>query len=340
MLDNLQKQKEHIEFYGTSDIPLNKDSFLLSDQWVDKIEQQWTEFLSPKYDHQKWIHPNGLMDYVPCHISSVSESHFNITLLLDRSSRFHTISKTLPARFFRTAFKVFTSEKRPYIIVDQNWFNNLKNSVYSAYVLIDFIGIRNLLNEYGEFPYDTLNSIKTIIDKYSNQHKDLTFLTCADNIIIKSGWEFGSENSKYQPEKLIITVNQLMKEIKKETLINSYAIMTQGANYVDEKNLIHSATPKNHFFMSSISVPFIEAFEIDFDIRKRIKNKEIDKMPFYIEHSFYISTKRKNYSSEEPTWYKQFNFESEKLKTILTYSALTFENICDLIELTDDNNLA
>src|SRR5690606_15925752 len=166
-------------------------------------------------------------------------------------------------------------------------------------------GIRNLLNEYGEFPSDTLNSIKAIVDKFCNQNKDLTFLTCADNIIIKSGWEFVTENSKYQPEKLVITVNQLMAEIKKETQISSYAIMTQGANYVDEKNLTHSVTPKNHFFMGSISVPFIEAFEIDSDIRKRIKNKEIEKMPFYIEQSFYISTKRRHYSSEEPTWFKK-----------------------------------
>ena len=340
MLDNLQIQKEHIEFYGISDIPLNKDSFLLSDQSLDKIEQQWTEFLSSKCDYEKWIHPNGLMDYIPCHISSVNDSHLNITLLLDRSSRFHTISKTLPTKFFRTAFKVFSSDKRPYIIVDQNWFKNLRNSIYSAYVLIDFVGIRILLNEYGEFPSNTLNSIKAIVDKYCNQNKDLIFLTCADNIIIKSGWEFVSENSKYQPEMLVITVNQLMAEIKEKTRINSYAIITQGANYVDEKNLTHSVTPKNHFFMSSISVPFIEAFEIDSDIRKRIKNKEIDKMPFYIEQSFYISTKRKHYSSEEPTWFKKFDFESEKLKTKLTYSALTFENICDLIDINDENNYA
>jgi hypothetical protein len=161
----------------------------------------------------------------------------------------------------------------------------------------------------------------------------LTFLTCADNIIIKSGWEFGTENSKYEPEKLVITVNELMTEIKKKTEISSYAIMTQGANYVDDKKLTHSVTSKNHFFMSSISVPFIEAFEIDSDIRKRIKNKEIEKMPFYFEQSFYISTKRIHYISEEPTWFKKFDFESEKLNTRLTYSGLTFENICDLIDI-------
>jgi len=30
MLDNLQKQNEHIEFYGATNVPLNKDSFLLT----------------------------------------------------------------------------------------------------------------------------------------------------------------------------------------------------------------------------------------------------------------------------------------------------------------------
>jgi hypothetical protein len=159
MLDSLQTQNEHIEFYGISNIPLNSDSFLLSDQWLDRIEQQWTEFLTPECDYEKWIHPNELMDYIPCHISPINNSNFNITLLLDRSSRFHTISKALPTKFFRTAFKVFCCEKRPYVIVDQNWFNNLRNSIYSVYVLIDFVGIRNLLNDYGEFPFEILNSM-------------------------------------------------------------------------------------------------------------------------------------------------------------------------------------
>jgi hypothetical protein len=335
MLDNLKSHTDHIEFYEITDVPLYKDSFLVSDDNLEKIEKQWVEFLASDCDYEKWVHPNRLMDYIPCSISSVTETHLNITILLDRSSRFHTISKSLPTKFFKTAFKVFSSEKRPFIVVDQKWFRNLRSSIYSAYVLIDFVGIRSLLNENGEFPSAKLNSIKSIVDKFSDQNKDLTFLTCADNIIIKSGWTLNSNLSKYQPEKLIKSVYQLMTQIKNDTEISSYAILTQGANYVDETNLTNGKTPENHFFISSISVPFIEAFEIDENVRKRIREGEIDKMQFYIENSFYTSTKRKHYSSEEPSWFKKLEFKSKKLNTRLSYSGLNYQNICELIDLNE-----
>ena len=254
------------------------------------------------------------------------------------SANTEPISKSLPIKFFKTAFKVYSAEKRPYIIVDHEWFQNLSRTLYSAYVLIDFVGIRKLLNENGEFPSAKLNSIKLTVDKFCKENSDLTFLTCADNIIIKSGWAFDSNLSKYQPEKLIKTVYQLMTQIKNDTEISSYAILTQGANYVDETNLTNGTTPKNHYFVSSISVPFIEAFEIDENVRKRIREREIEKKQFYIEQSFYISTNRKHNSSEEPGWFEKLEFKSQKLNTKLSYSALDYQNVCELIELNKKNN--
>jgi hypothetical protein len=333
MLEKLKKQKKSVEFYDCSTLPLDKDCFLLSESNINIISKQWIEYLSTDVDQENWAHPNELMDYIHCNITSVDENNINITILIDRNSRFHTISKTLPLAFFKTAFKVFTSEKRPYIIVNQQWFQDLKTNIYSTYVMIDFVGIRNLLAKYGEFPIEKLNSIKSIIDEYSEKNADLTFLTCADNIIIKSGWELAKTNLQYNHERLIKTVNQIMSDIKKKTEISSYAIFTQGANYVNETNLDKSKTPSNHHFISSISVPFIEAFEIDNNIRKQIKDEKIEKNQFYIESSFYISANRKFYSSKEPKWFKEITFNSRKLQSSLSYYSVSYNNLNELINL-------
>lgn len=338
MLDRLLKYDSHVRFYEAPDIPLKRDSFLISNENLSQIETQWMEFFSSTYNYNTWKHPNELMDYIPCHISYVNEDYLNVTLLLDRTNRFHTISKTLPLKYFKTAFLVFSAEKRPYIVVDHVWFNKIKSSIYSAYVLIDFVGVRDLLHQFGEFPSQKLDSVKRIVDDFARQNKELTFLTCADNIILKSGWAYDHQSSSYHPEKLIKTVHDLMTRIEDETQIKSYSIFTQGANYVDERSIAMSHSPSNHYFISSISVPFIEAFEIDNDIRKRLRRNEIERESFYIEQSFYVSTKRRFFGSDEPRWFRKVSFQCEKLKTDLTYSPVSYDNICTLIDMNFDNN--
>jgi len=332
MLDKLKEYPQYFQFYDIEDLKINKEHFLLGEGSLSIIEKQWLHYLNPT--SEQWEHPNSLMDYIPCHISDIKNFHLDVTLLIDRSNRFHTITKSLPKQFFKAAFLPHTSESRPSLIVDQTWFENLFKSIYSAYVLIDFIGIRNILNEYGEFPIDRLEKIKSIIDELCIEHPEIICLTCADNIIMKSSWNPSENKSNYQPETLLSIVDMLMARIEKEVGLKSYAIFTQGANYVNEQLLSSKPSPPNHLFISSISIPFIEAFEIDSDIRKRIKDKEIQPMPIYIEYSFYISMSRKYMSGKEPQWFKRISFKTEKLKTQLTYSALTFDRLCELIEMS------
>jgi hypothetical protein len=334
MLEPLRQYRQYIRFYDLDNLPLNRDCFLLSDNNNDLLNKQWLEFLSPQYNQNKWKHPNELMDYIPCHFSSVSSTHADITLLLDRNLRFHTVRKFLPLNFLLAAFQIFTSEKRSYIVVSEKWFAKIKNSNYSTYALIDFIGIRNLIMTKGEIPSNTISKIKDIIDRISKANPDLVFLSCADNIIVKSGWSAKKVCSKYKPESFIQTVNDLMNQLKAETEIDSYAILTQGVNYINEKELAHTRSPKNHFFMSSIAVPFIEAFEIDNNIREQIRNKRLIKAHFYVENSLYMSLKRRFFLQDEPSWFKKISFMTEKLKTEVIYIPLSFDQIGHPIQMT------
>ncbi|WP_316848905.1 hypothetical protein [Pedobacter agri] len=333
MLDQLKKQPGYFEFYTPEDIPGNKEYYLLGEDDEKIIEQQWIAYSMSDADMMNWKHPNSLMAYIPCHISSNALTHFTLTILLDRSRRFHTVSRTLPKDFFKAAFLPFTSETRPYLIVNQKWFNQLLANLYSSYVLIDFIGIGSLLNRYGEFPTEKLIKIKSIIDTFSVAHPNMQFMSCADNIIIKTGWRLNSDDSDYHPEKLIHMVNQIMAEITTQTSLSSYAIFTQGVNYVNELAMPPSETPRNHLFISSISAPFMEAFAIDEHVRTMIRKKKIEGHPFYLEKSFYISTKRKYTADQEPIYFKNIYFEHQKMGKLITYTPLTYPEICDLIKL-------
>lgn len=333
MLKKLKEYPRYFEFYDKDELPNHKECYLLGEDNEKIIVQQWLNYILPESDMQEWEHPNGLMEHIPCHISSASTSHFNLTLLLDRSRRFHTVTRTLPKKFFKIAFLPFTSESRPYIIVDQQWFNQIQQNIYSSYVMIDFIGIGSLLNEHGEFPLDKIITIKAIIDKYSIQNPGMQFLSCADNIIIKTAWNLRSADNAYAPEKLIYTVNKIMGEIKQEAMLSSYAVFTQGANYVNEMEIPSGVTPINHLFLSSISAPFMECFAIDEHVRSLIRAKKMIGHSFYLEKSFYISSERKFSSGNEPQYFQEKDFEHKKTGKVITFSPLNFQQICDLIKI-------
>lgn len=223
--------------------------------------------------------------------------------------------------------------RTPIHIVDKDWFNFIRTSLYSTYALIDFIGIREIISKHGEIPTSIIESLKEVIDKFAVNNPSYDFLTCADNIIVKSNWIINEQINNYRPESFVITIHELMKQLKSKIDLSSYAIITQGANYVNENDIRKRYRQENHFFMPSISVPFIEAFEIDNDVRKRIRNKEIKKCQFYIEHSFYISLKRKLYSGEEPKWLEFLEFKNSKNKNLLKYMGVSFSEFKDLVEL-------
>ena len=333
MLDQLKAFPDHIRFYNVDSVPTFKDSFLLSNENINLISRQWLEFMSPRCNYDKWRHPNELMQYIPCHISFIGENHLNITLLLERFNRFHTFTKHLPKAKFVEAFKIFSSEKRPYIIVDAKLFSKIKNSIYSIYALIDFVGTSHLISEKGEIPTQIVRNLKKTVDKFSIKNPNYIFLTCADNIIVKSSYSTKKSGEKYQHENFIVMINRLMKEIKSKTSLDSYTILTQGVNYVDEKKIKPTYTPGNHFFMSSISMPFIEAFEIDTNVRSQIRNGKLKKSKLYLEKSFYYSLDRNFLSKKEPDFYSEVLFFSDKLNSDIKYIPLSFEQLQTLTQI-------
>ncbi len=125
MLFKLKQFPQYFEFYSPVNIPVNKECFLLGDAHLNVIEQQWLAYSKGK-NEKTWPHPNALMDYIPFVITSADKENFHITALLDRSTRFHTVDRKLPKTYFRIGFLPFTSEKRPFVIVDQQWFDLLR----------------------------------------------------------------------------------------------------------------------------------------------------------------------------------------------------------------------
>lgn len=329
MLSKLKARNKVFEFVQYDEMEFSRDGFLIIGEDLNLIEEKWIDWI----DQDDSEHPNNYFDYINCYFDSQTENDLNINLLLDRSFRFHSIKKIIPKSKIHCSFIPYSMEGHQYTIVDKDWFNFIRNSLYSTYALIDFVGIREIISKHSEIPQTIIESLKIIIDEFAVKNPSYDFLTCADNIIVKSNWLINEQINTYSPESFVTTIHKLMEQLKNEIDLSSYAIITQGANYVNEIDIREKDRQVNHFFMPSISVPFIEAFEIDNDARKRIRNKEINKCQFYIEYSFYISLKRKFYSNEEPSWVKYVEFTNSKNNNKIKYIGLNYLQINELVNL-------
>lgn len=330
MFLELKKIPDQIEFYSPEEIPRNRDCFLQSAKDEKIIQEQWVKWAN-NYDDNSWKHPNWLIDYTPCHINSVNELFISLAFMINSKDRFHIINILLPRQMLKAAFLPFTAEKRPYIIVDETWHNKLFNSSYSIYCLINLNGIREIIATHGEVLSVTVNDVQAICETLGNRNEDLQITIFSDNILVKLNWK-PDTIKKYNPELFVDLMIDLMKQIEIKTNVSSYAVFTQGANYLNEDEIEKKHNHKNVVSIQSISAPFIEAFEIDNNLRSLIRKGELNPKSLYIENSFYLSMNRKYNSSEEPLWFKENKFNSEKNLRNIVYYALDDNEYKELVK--------
>jgi len=77
----------------------------------------------------------------------------------------------------------------------------------------------------------------------------------------------------------------------------------------------------------------MEVFAIDEQSRYLIRKNEIEKNNFYLEKSFYVSTRRKYSYADEPTSYKWIQFRHRKSDKLFEFRPLSYSQIKDLIEI-------
>ncbi len=124
MLDKLKDYTQYFKFYEADTFPINKEFFLLGDKNLNIIEKQWLAY-SNNLSAASWEHPNSLMDYIGGIVISSDSTSLYLTLRVDRTTLFHKVDECLPKTLFRIGFLPFTSEKRLFMVVAQEWFEHV-----------------------------------------------------------------------------------------------------------------------------------------------------------------------------------------------------------------------
>jgi hypothetical protein len=245
-------------------------------------------------------------------VSKINKNSLDLSWAVNISTRFHQVSISLPKDKVKICVSCEKYDIKPYIFVDHEWLEQLYLREYSVFALIDAIDVRaaiknNLLTK------QKLIELRDKIDQLAEKNTDISFISFADSLILKSNWDVGYHRKgtkcSYSPE-IFLTIIKELERIYKEVLgLKIYAVLTQGSNEYYGEALLHISKSQNHICLNSLGVPFAELLAIEIAAKEAFKSGVHPPMQVYMDEQFYHSL--------------QFKYEYEKNeKPKNTYSAI------------------
>jgi hypothetical protein len=271
-----------IDKYRFEDIPLNTDLYLMDEKWMAEYGGALTKMLiGGEYDTV------GYISYAVAR--SVSAYGVELSWYPNIHTRFHELRISLPRDQFVCCVGCWRYDEKPRIFVRSAWLDNLHLRSYSVFAMIDAIGVKAALERH-ELTRERLVILRERIDTIAGNYKDISFISFADSLLLKSNWSVGQFDSAvrytYEPEIFIRLIAELRATYHGVLGLGPYAILTQGSNeYYDDAVLHISATGK-HICLNSLGLPFAQLLAIDGAVREAIRNHIHDPGELYLDEDF------------------------------------------------------
>lgn len=277
-----RKELDHYEF---ENIPLNRDIFLMQEKWIPAYAQ----YIEDVYLHKN-PEPVGYISYAA--IRSISDNHLEISWYPNTHDRFHEVVLKLPRGKFICCVGCWDIDEKPRIFVSNDWIEDLYKRPYSAFALVDAIGVKNALNA-GELTETKLLSLRDDLDSIAERNPDIAILSFADSILIKSDWTVGAFDNQvsytYTPEKLINIVETTFAAFEEHIGLSCYACITQGFNEYSDGKVIHLSPSGNHISLNSLGLPFAQLLCLDQSVHRAIKSGKHAPHQLYLDSNYYRS---------------------------------------------------
>jgi hypothetical protein len=322
-------EDDDIDKYSFEEIPLDRDCLLMSEIYMKEFDEALQKML-----RLEECNPYEVGYVSPVAIRTINSNSLDLSWYPNTFTRFHEVSISLPRDVFKACVGSWQYDIKPYIFVDHDWLEHLHLREYSVFALIDAIGVKNALRD-NALTKDKLIELREKIDRLADIESDISFISFADSLILKTNWDVGYFHKgikcSYKPEKILLVINELDRIYKEVLGLPIYAVLTQGSNEYYGEPLLHISKNQNHICLNSLGVPFAELLAIESAAKSAIKSGVHPPMQLYLDEQFYHSI--------------QFKYEFKKNdKPKNSYSAIMkssepsyFYSSCDvLIENIDD----
>ncbi len=309
-LTDAQSWPAETELCPLDDVPLHRDCFLIGSDQFEDLNRIWKDFFASGGGTE---HPNNFLRVRWCALNGIGPDSCEVNICVTQMSRYHGAVKTLPRSKFIVGVYFWNCEKRRYLVVDQQWFDQIEQEPFSLYALIDVIGMKKLLDQHGRVDELRLTAIREGIDALAARNPDHAFLTFADNVLVKTLWRAAEPQyaATYKPEQFLGITEEIDAIFASALGLHTYVVATQGANYSEETSLLRISPGQNHVFFGSLATPFVEIFEIDNAIRAALQRGNHGPKELYLSESLFLTLQYKHYQDKDDLRRNLFPFKSK-----------------------------
>ncbi len=279
-------QFEHFEFEA---IPRDRDLYLMDERWIPEWEAAYLDLFNGE-DFRNV----GYISYAA--VRSATPDALEISWYPNVFDRFHEVTVVLARDAFVCCIDVHDYDEKPHIFVKGEWLTTLHLRPYSAFALIDAIGVKRALAA-GELLGRRLITLRDRIDAIADATPSVAFISFADSLLIKANWFVGQYDSEisysYEPETLIRLFPKIAAAYQEVLGMSIYATITQGMNEYEDTSLIHQSSGGAHVSLNSLGLPFAQLLAIDDAARNAIRCGHHERYELYVDDLFFHSLRFK-----------------------------------------------
>jgi hypothetical protein len=276
-----------IEKYSFETVPRDRDCVLMSEVYMEEFSRALEKMLRGEEASPYEI---GYMSRVK--VRKTNGASMELSWYPDTWTRFHEVSIALPKAVFKAAIECSAYDVKPCIFVSHDWLEQLYLRDYSVFALIDAIGVKQAI-ENNALDRKKLLLLRHKIDELAERQPEISFISFADSLILKSNYEVGyfdkGRKCSYRPEVLLHVIKEIDGIYRDVLGLNIYAVLTQGSNEYYGESLLHISKTRNHVCLNSLGVPFAELLAIESAAKKAIKERVHPPMQLYLDGHYYLS---------------------------------------------------
>jgi len=264
---------------------MDRDLYLMDEKWMPEYDAALTKMLAGG-----GYEAVGYISYAAAR--NVSQYAIDLSWYPNIHTRFHELRISLPRDQFVCCVSCWRHDEKPRIFVKGSWLDNLHLRSYSIFALIDAIDVTIALQR-RDLTREKLLTLREGVDAIAERYRDISFISFADSLLLKSNWSVGQFDSQvrytYEPEIFIRLIAELQAIYRSVLGLNIYAILTQGSNEYYDDALLHISSTRNHISLNSLGLPFAQLRAIEDAVRKAIRNGEHPRSELYMDENFFRS---------------------------------------------------
>ncbi len=257
--------------------------------WLKEWEAAYLDIFAGKSDRNV-----GYISYAA--VRHATSESLQISWYPNIFDRFHEVSVILPREAFVACVDIYDYDEKPHIFVKGEWLTGLHLRPYSAFALIDAIGVKAALNA-GQLSGSKLVQLRNRIDQIAEANPGVAFISFADSLLMKTNWFVGQYDSdisySYEPETLVRLIPQIADAYQDVLGMSVYATITQGVNEYEDTALVHRSASGGHISLNSLGLPFAQLLAIDDAARSAIRCGDHERYELYVDNLFFHSLRFK-----------------------------------------------